>query len=281
VQINFDNCDVAINHSGILALNASINTSNSVEAAYCLGYVRPVNQLPFGPIQTVFNASYIPEISQEPNYATVNKIKVMLNDSGYMGEKVELAGLTHNYCYLTDYSLRVSPNNLVEASVSYATFWELCGGLRQKSNRIDYINRGDLCHSWTTYILSSGDYTSKPIYDFNYDFRVSWQPMYVIGSKTPTEVKLLNAQESITFVMDEYRNILFTGESVYSNVLTGNDGNLQFRNLSITCQDGCDSTGVDSSSLTLNVSGFKIKSINPVVQIGEFLRVQYQADKYY
>jgi len=280
MQINFDNCDVAINKSGILAQNASISTNNSIEAAYCLGYVRPINQLPFGPIQTTFNASYIPEISQEPNYAVVNKIKVMLNDSGYMGEKVELAGLTHNYCYLDDYSLKVSTNNLVEAGVSYSTFWELCGDLRQKSNRIDYINRGNVCHSWTTQILGSGDYLLRPVYDFNYDFKVSWQPIYIIGSKSPTEVKLLGAQESISFMMDIYRNISFTGEDVYGNLLEGNGGNIQFKNLSIMCSDGCGSTG-DDGSLSINISGFKIKSVNPAVQVGQFLRVQYQASKYY
>lgn len=281
MQINFDNCDVAINSSGILASNANIDTNNSIEAAYVLGYTRPINQIPIGPIKTSFNASYLPIISQEPNYAVVNKIKSMINDSGYMGEKVEVAGITHNYCFLNDYNIKISPNSIVEASVSYSTFWELCGNTRQKSNRINYLSEGDICHSWATYILNSGDYITNPVYDFNYSFKANWQPIYVIGQKYPIEVKLLSAEESISFNIDNYRNILFTGEEVYNNIFQGNNGNLQFKNISITCQDGCDSTGISSDSLSLNISGFKIKSINPSIQVGEFLRTSYVANKYY
>jgi hypothetical protein len=234
-----------------------------------------------GPIRTTFNISYIPEISQEPNYAAVNRIKSMLNESGYNGEKVELAGITHNYCYLDSYSLKITPNNLIEADVSYSTFWELCGDLRKKSNRIDYIYQGDVCHSWGSQILNSGDYLSNPVYGFDYNFRVNWFPVYTIGSKFPTEVKLLSAEESISFVMDTYRSISFTGENVYNSLLYGNNGNMELKNMSILCQENCENAGKDGNSLIINIDGFKIKSINPAVRVEEFLRVNYQASKYY
>jgi len=282
MQFNFDNVDVAVNRSGILSTNSSINTNNSIEAAYVLGYSRPINQLPFGSIKTTFNSTYFPVINQEPNFAVVNKIKSMINDSGYLGERVEFAGLHHDYWFLDSYSLKVQPNNIVETTVNYSTFWQLCGGtLRPKSNQINYLDQGSCMHSWSTYILSSGDYMNKPIYDFSYSFQANWRPIYIIGKKFPVEVKLLGASETISFNTDEYRAVLFTGENVYPNLLDSNNGNIQFRNISIICMDGCDSTGDSSASLNLNVSGFKIKSITPVVQVGQTLRVTYLAEKYY
>jgi hypothetical protein len=272
VIYNFDNIDVAINHSGIISTNASINTTNSIEPAYVLGYSKPINQLPFGPIKTTLNSSYIPVIDQEPNYAEVNRIKSLINDSGFSGINIEFAGLHHDCWYLDGYSLKVQPNNLVEAGISYSTFWELCGTLREKSNRINYLDEGSLIHSWAAQLSGIGD-----IYDFSYDFKVNWQPVYIIGRRSPIEVKLLSAAETISFNIDSYRRNLFTGENVVPNIFNENNGNLYFQNLSIICNDGC--TG--SNYLTLNVSGFKIKNISPAVQVGEVLRTSYVANRYY
>ena len=281
MQLSFDNCDIAVNGSGILATNASISSENSVEAAYILGYTRPSNQLPYGSIKSIFNATYLPVISQEPNCAAIGKIKAMINDSGYMGEKFELAGLTNDYCFLTSYNLKIVPNNIAESDVSYTTFWPLCGNLRGKSNNIEYYNQGDISHSWSTFIINSGDYTLSPVYNFAYAFRATWLPVYAIGKTYPVEVKLINAQEIISFDIDNYRNVLFSGEEVYNNLFQGNGGDITFKNFSITCSDGCDTTGNSSNMLSLNISGFKVKNTIVSSQGGEILRVNYQANKYY
>lgn len=278
--LNFDNIDVAVNGSGILSTNASISTSNSIEASYILGYTRPINQLPSGPIKTTFNASYIPEISQEPNYAVVNKLKNLINDNNYYGERIELAGINSNNFFLDNYSFKIQPNNIIESNVSYSTYWELCGSIKEKSNRIDYINQGDIKHAWSTYILTSGAYINTPVYEFNYTFNANWSPIYTIGRKTPVEIKLLGISESINFNIDSYREILFTGENLYNNLLQNNNGNLEFKNISLLCEDNCEDDGGSSSYLTFNISGFKIKSIDTNVQVGEMLRTNYVATRY-
>lgn len=278
--LNFDQIDVSVNNSGILSTNSSINTSNSIEAAYILGYSRPINQIPQGPVKSTFNSTYFPVIGQEPNYTIVNKIKSMVNDSIYSGEMIVFAGLSGHNWFLDNYGFKVQPNNIVESNISYSLFDQLQGGITKKTNTINYLDGGSLAHSWTTYILDSENYQTTSIYEFNYDFKVNWQPIYVIGQKTPIEVKLLSAVETISFNMDDFRNVLFTGENVYNHILTGNNGNLQFRNLAVMCQDECESTG-DSQSLTLDISGFRVKSISPTAQIAEFLRINYIANKYY
>ena len=64
-------------------------------------------------------------------------------------------------------------------------------------------------------------------------------------------------------------------------MFSSNNGELQFRNLSIICSDGCDATGEAASpSLSLNISGFKIQSVNPVASVGQMLRVNYLANRY-
>jgi hypothetical protein len=280
MQLIFDNCDVTINGSGILATSASIASENSIESAYILGYKGPTNQIPNGPIKSVINYTYIPVISQEVNFGVSNKIKKMTDDSNYFGEKLELAGLTNDYCFLDNYNIKTTQNNIVEADSSYTTFWPLCGGLRNKTNNINYLNNGDIAHSWSTYIVNSGDYNIKPIYNFNYNFRATWQPMYVVGQIYPVQVKLLSAQETISFDMDNYRNILFTGEEIYNNIFNGN--NVTFGNLTLQCSDGCSTTGSpQASSLLLNISGFKVKNVLVSSQVGELVRVNYQANRYY
>ena len=135
-----------------------------------------------------------------------------------------------------------------------------------------------MAHSWVTSILDSNDRLINPVYDFSYDFRANWQPIYTIGKKEPIEVKLLSVAESISFTIDNARNVLFTGESVYPNILSGNNGNLTFNNISLLCND-CNTTG-NPNSLTLNISGFKIKTININANVNEMVRTNYIATRF-
>lgn len=277
--LNFDKVDVIVNNSGILATNATISTNNSIEGYYSIGYARSAGQLASGPTKSTFNATYIPVISQEPNYAIISKIRNMVIDSGYYGEKIELAGIVSENYFLTNYSISIQPNNIAESNVSYVNYWELCGSLKEKSNRIDYLNDGDIKHAWSTYILTSGSSITNPVYEFVYNFNADWQPIYTIGRKFPVEMKLLNISESISFNMDSYRNILFTGELVYNNLLNNNNGNLEFKNISLICEDNCEDVGA-SNGLLLNISGFKINSIDVGSQVGEMVRTKYSATRY-
>lgn len=281
MQLNFDDIDVAINRTGILSYNASLNTTNSIEAAYVLGYAKSVNQLPRGGINTSFNMSYYPVIHAEPNLAVVNKIKILLNDNNYVGEKVEFGGITHNYCFLNSYNLKISPNNIVEANVSYVTFWDLCGELRNKSNLTEYFNSGDVCHSWSTYLNDDSSIKDVPIYELSYDFKANWNPVYKIGSKYPSQVKLMNGSESLSFNIDQYRRVLFTGENVYTNLLNKTDGNVYLKNVSLLCQNNCDGYTHDTSNLSLPINDFKIKSVGVNGQVGEFIRTTYQSNRYF
>ena len=275
--LNFDNIDVAVNGSGILSSSAQINSNNELQPAYVIGFINPVTQYPHGPIKSNFTFNYVPEIDQEPNFSVLNNIKNILNDCSYSGEKIEVAGLTSNNCFLQQFTIQIKPNNTIENSVNYDTFWPLCGNLNSKTNLINYLNDGSIAHSWTTYILNSGDYLSTPVYELTYEFKVNWHPVYLVGKKYPVEVKLLGVEESITFSMDNYRNILITGEDVYGNIFQDNNGNIQLNNLSLLCKNKCS----NSNYLSLNISGFKIKSNNLVARNSEYVRVNYTASKYY
>lgn len=279
--LNFDNIDVMVNGSGIASTNSTISTTNTVEPAYIIGYKAPINQLPYGGIKTVFNSSYVPVISQEPNYAVLNNIKNLSNDSAYYGEKINIGGLTSENFFMDSYSLKIQPNNIVDASVSYSTYWELCGSLRIRSNTVDYFNQGDVCHSWSTYILQTGDNINKPTYEFSYDCKINWIPIYTIGNKFPKEMRLLDISESVSFNIDEYRQPLFTGENLYPNIFSTNNANLDFKNISLLCENNCEDLGNVANKLSINLSGFKIKSSNIVAQVGEMVRTNYIATRYY
>lgn len=276
--LNFDNIDVAVRGSGIISTNASLSSNNNILAGYTLGVTKPMGQFPNGGIKSSFSFTYIPEISQDPNFAVAETIRNLIDRNTYFGEKIEFAGLSNSNFFMDSYSFRIQPNNLVEASATYTTYWETCGELRPKSNLIDYFNQGDLAHSYEVGFLDATDEVLNPVYDIAYEIRANWLPMYILGRKTPIEIKLISVSESLSFTMDESRNILFTGESVYPNIFAGNSGEMEFNNISLFCQNNC---GPDSSPyLSLNISGFKIKSITTSATVNEMVRTNYVASRY-
>lgn len=283
MSVYFDNIDVAINNSGIIATNASIESSNSIEAAFVVGYYNQVTTVPVGSIRTQFKFDYVPEVNYEPNFGIVNKIKQLIPETGYHGEIVEIGGIIQNNCFLENYSIRVNPNNIAQATASYNTFFPPCNFQKEKNNLIEYTNDGSIIHGVSTYLLNSGDYNTKPIYDFEYNIQITWAPIYVIGKKYPVNIKFINAIESINFSTDVFNGVIFSGEKLLDSVLVNNTNshNTQFRNVSVMCQDNCGVTGEEGAVINLSMENFKINKSSLVANVGDYVRTSYECIKYY
>ncbi len=283
MSIFFDQVDVAINQSGIIATHASVESANSVEAAFLLGNINQFNQTNFGPIKTNFKFDYIPEVNYEPNFSIVSKIKSLISDTGYHGEKVEVAGITQDYCFLEDYSLKSQPNNIVQASVSYVTFFPPCGTIKNKNNRINYFNDGSMAHAWSSYVVNTGDYLSFPVYNLEYQIKFNWTPIYIIGRKYPISIRFINAVETIGFSIDNYRNILITGENLLNNVIIDDSTQkIKLGNIALSCDNNCLNTGILSlDTLNINIEKFKINNISVDAALSEAVRTTYSCSRYY
>lgn len=273
--LNFDNIDVLVNNSGILSTNASLSSNNAINPAYFVGGVRPINQLPNSNVRLNFRTSYIPQVSCEPNFSVLSKIINMTIDTGYYGEKIHFAGLYGNNFFLDNYNLKIGLNNVAEASASYTAFWDLCGNLNTKGNTYEYNQYGDVIHSWSTHINNTGDSIRQPVYDISYDVSITWQPILALGYKTPVDIKLMNISETLSFSVDQYLPTTFSGENA-TNILQTNDNDIIYKDISILCENSCD----NSNSITLNISGFKIKTAEIQSQNNELVRVSYLATRF-
>lgn len=281
MSVYFDNIDIAVNYSGILATRATIDSSNSIEGAFLLGRINQFNTIPVGPIKTTFKFEYIPEISQEPNFVIVNKIKNLIIDTGYHGEKVELAGITQDNCFLNSYSLRAQPNNAVQASVSFISFFPVCDSQTEKQNLTPYINDGNMPHYFSTYVLNSGDNIDKPVYNLEYNFTCDWNPVYVIGRKYPVAIKMLNAVETLNFGMDTFKSATFSGQKLTdSDLFNLSDSNtIKFSNLSLICSNYC--SGNSDNLISIPIDKFKIINTNLSAGSSEYIRSDYTCVRYY
>lgn len=271
----YDNVDVLVSNSGLLASNASLSQVNSVVPAYSIGKYWTINQIPAGPIRSTFSFSYYPTVTGDPNYDILQTVRGLVDDFLYSGTKIEIAGVTGYNCYLKSYEVQSTPNNLVKASVNYDTFVPLSGQITSKTGTTDFYRYNDrIPHGWTTFISSSGNKLIAPTYDFTYKFQAEWEPIYIIGQKDPYEVHFMNGTEEMSFVRDSFTHIQFSGEEVTGTYITG-DWLIELFNYKLI------STHTNSGALIFDVSGAKIIDTKLVADLGSFVRSQTTIKRHY
>lgn len=271
----FDNIDVLVQNSGILATNASVSQSNSIAPAYVLGKYCAVNQVPAGPIKSTFAFSYYPTTTGDPSYDILNTIKGLADDVLYSGATVEIAGVTGYNCYLQNYELQSSPNSIIKSNATYVTYTPLSGQITSKTGTTDFYRFNDrLAHGWTTYISSSGNQLLAPTYDFTYKFAVGWEPIYLIGQKFPSQVNFMNGVEEMSFVRDSFTHIQFSGDGVTGTFIPS-DRKLELFNYKLIA------TRNFSGALIFDVSGAKITDTKLVADLDNFVRSQTSIRRFY
>lgn len=306
--IFYDNTFCLVNYSGIIATSASLSSSNSLAPAYAIGKYRAINQIPAGPVKSTFSFSYYPNIGKDPNYDILNVVRELIDDVVYSGVNVVIAGVTGFNCFINSYEIQSSPNNLVKASVAYDSFVDTSGQISPRSfasstdwgdltTMSESGNWGDLTtmtlsgdwgsiedpvlensdripHGWTTYISSSGNRLIAPTYGFSYKFNANWEPVYIIGQKTPIEVHLMGGLEEMAFVRDSFTHIQFSGEEVTGTFITG-DWNIELFNYKLIA------TQSNSGALSFDISGAKIVNTKLVVDLNNFVKTSTEIKRYY
>ena len=208
----YDQAQVIVNGSGIMANSVSISSKNSVEGIKSLGVYGAVNQVPKGPLETNISCDYILEIGNEPNYNELQYLKTIPDTNSYSPLKVEICGVT-GYCYMDRYGVRVRQNSPTTVSVSYRAFEELEGvPSTEVTGVFDQSEARNVSHSWSTFILPEA--SDDAIFsDFSYDAQLSWRPIYRLGSRYPSQVQLGGIKETMAITRNLYKPITFSGES--------------------------------------------------------------------
>ncbi len=273
-MLNWSECDCIIGiNSGILAESASIDSSNSIDPVIVIGKKGIINQVPNGPLTNEISISYYPEIRYEPNFQIISFLKNLTSD--YDGINVEIGGVIARNCYLKSYSLKNSPNEITKASVNFISYLPLSGTLLPKSGDIFYNKSQTIGHGWTTFITTSGEATGAPTYEFNYDFDVEWEPIYLLGQTNPTEVKLMGGSEKIEIVRDAFYQVKFSGEIASGNLIQAlNDNNIDIMSLGFLCSGYND-------TLAISISGGRVK--NSIINYGidDIIKISTTINKYF
>ena len=284
-MLYFDNCDVRINGTGVLADSASINSRNSISPAYSLGFKYPLNQVSEGPIETNIGVSYFMIISGDPIFPIVNTLKNLDPSVPYSGiSGVLIGGVTGFNCYLNSFSIRSNPNELTKVNASFITFNSLSGQFRNKTSPQIIFGDGSessLGIGWTTLILSGNSYQTNPIYELNYNFNAIWHPVFLLGSQTPSQVILQGISERISFAREQYFHVNYSGEVPYG-VETNKMINGFPDQSSITFSGyGTGSLVNNFPPLTINISGSRIQSSDVQARIDDFVRTTTTITNYF
>lgn len=264
MAISFQNVNVYVQNSGILAESASIEISNSLAPANSLGFNGVCDFPPSGPVKTTLSFSYTLNAASEPNYITSSGLRTYLGDCPSV---VHCAGLTAYPSFLESYNVRVEPNQQAKATASYVCFAPLVGSLQNKLINLTYpgLTSSGIGHGWVTEI--NGD----PILSLSYGFSQRWEPMYKIGSPSVVNVLNYGGQSTLSVTKDTFVQPTFSGIDA-SDFL--NPPSIQVDSLNVFC-------GQEGNSINLDMTNAKITSSTLSTQTKDICRSTTTLVKYH
>lgn len=227
-RIYYDQCEININNTGVLAVSANFNSDISLGPVYTLGKRKPFKkQITTGPNNSTFQITYLINPTGDPAFNTVKEIKNFISTpSSYNGVTIGFAGVTGSKCYLNNYSLKIEPNNVITAQASYITYDPVITNtlfqtpkLNQNPNKasadsIAHSSKTNLISGRTIFAKGTIDELTADLYSLSYTFACNLQPIYVLGQQTPIEVKPIRAQETVVISENLFNKLVYTGENV-------------------------------------------------------------------
>jgi len=305
-MIFFNNCDVVVNGTGVMAEQVSLSTSNAIVAVRAMGKNLAEGSDPDGQYSAAVRFTYYLEIEKDPVYANVLDYLALVHNTvnpnyhDIPPNVIGVAGVTGVY-YLDSYNVSVASNELIRANASYVGFVPPTGTVIKRSGVVDkgYAESfSGLAHSWTTSLLASDGTILAPVYDFSYDFRGVVNPIYVLGQKYPKQVQLLTAEETASVVKDTSAiNVDGQGPDSHPVTFYGESGWALF---SGQLEDGSYFNEYDSESppririeplsglcdtsshfMEFDFSGMKIESSDISIDTNDFAKVSYTLRRYH
>jgi len=213
-RIYYDQCEIKINNTGVLATTASLNTDITLGPVYTLGKRKPFKrQITTGPKNGTFQFSYLINPTGDPGFNIVKEIKNLISaPSSYNGVTIALAGITGYNCYLNNYNLKIEPNNVIVAQTTYVTYTKISGNLDTKTNP-NTASADSIAHSSKSAVIS-GKALNGDTYNLTYTFAVNLNPIYTLGNEDPIEVKPIRAQETVNMTENLFTKLVYTGENI-------------------------------------------------------------------
>lgn len=227
-RIYYDQCEVKINNTGVLAVSANFNSDITLGPVYTLGKRKPFKkQITTGPSSSTFQISYLINPTGDPAFNTVKEIKNFISaPTNYDGVTIGFAGVTGQKCFLNNYSLKIEPNNVITAQASYITYEPVVTNtLFQTPRNLNNPNTASadsIAHSSRTNLVSGRNIFAKntaseliaDLYSLTYTFACNLTPIYALGQQSPVEVKPIRAQETVNITENLFTKLVYTGENI-------------------------------------------------------------------
>ena len=267
----YDRSPVIIDSSGILAESISASSKNSVEGLRALGRKGIVGRSAQGPNQTSISVDYYLEPGNEPNYNRLQSWKEDLITNNYSPLKIEVMGITGSG-WIDRYSVKSTINSPAKVSVSYTVYGEMSGvNSTGITVSLDQTQTSGIGHGWSTYLLPNNEVTEL-FSDFEYSCSLNWKPFFVLGNKTPIQMQLINATETMSLSRNSFLPITFSGQPAneFYNGITG----LEINGLEAMW-------GNDTSKISFSISGAPVTTSDFSLSNNGYLVVKSSITKYF
>jgi len=267
MAINFSDCDVVINGTGLIANSASISQKSSLANLSPIGYYNSSVRSPESVITSDIEINYIPKVD-DINLLEIQKIKSNPFEVSFLN--IDIGGLKCP-ALIKSYSLNFSPNEPAAASVSFTTFYPISGKISKKRGVIDYDNNeSKFLHSWAINV-DYGHTGFQSTYGFSYSCELNYQPVFTIGGKSPSDIIFLEGNETISLIKEKFLEINFSGNLNNNSIipLSGNVDSVSISNISNYGTDFAERISMDfkdsyvtESKMNSSVNNYVVTEIN-------------------
>lgn len=255
----FNELEVAVvsnfGSKSLLAQNVTLNVDRAINSTYVISQKNSSQIVKTRNDESSIDFSYyIDQYDPFLNAVTYIKTGTFTNSFPEINIPlvIKVAGISGSF-YPTRYSLSVTPNSKLVASVTLNSYSDLSGQLSPKPISNTLNSGSGIAHSWNTVL--SGNQTNQiyNVLDFNYDMNINWNPIYSIGQRTPRQIDLSAGQETYTIsVEDANSDFSVSSLSVAKNSTLYAFNFIGSRIFTVNTS-GSD---IDSSSLSVNMDDY-------------------------
>lgn len=274
----FDQVDVSINDSGVLAQSASINVAAELSPVYSVGHKGIHSQSPNSARNYNANVSYYLEVDNEPNFAALENLKTFNSTTEEVPPVYLNIGGVSGAFYLNSYQIQAAPNSPISVNAGYIGFTEISGNAKQKTGAVNYnLSSGSgIAYGFSAFITTTGTFSVPPKFGFSYSFSAEYKPIYKIGAEEPLYVKLMSANEQMSVISTGLYNPSFSGTDPIGLLFQQNGSTgIQLFGLKFHCFEDA------SESISINISGAKINSSNLGISMDNIITTETSFNKYY
>jgi hypothetical protein len=257
----FNELEVAISSNfgnrSLLAQNVTLNINRSVNSTYVISQQNSSQTIKTKENESTLDFTYFID-QYDPLLNAVNYIRTGVFFNSFPEVNIPLAikaaGISGMF-YPTRYSLSITPNAKLTASVTLNNFSDLSGQLSPKPISNVLLSGSGVAHSWNA--VMSGNLTNQiyNVLNFNYDMNINWEPIYSIGQKRPRQLNLSAGQENFTIAVED-------ADSNFNNTTLSTSKNATLYSYNF----------IGSQILSINTSGSDIDSASLDVNMDDYAR---------